>query len=223
MEFPLRLALTVAASGWKIGVMATLLAFWAPSGMEIIVLLVVGLVLFGGNLPDVGRSVGKGLIEFRRGLKDLKSSAGFDEVSKVKDEMMNMARDVDPRRMMDVDEEHLPDDPYKDVYQEGEFNEVETSKPALDAPEDSGGDGEIVAEESNDHSPAERDGEPASMDDEPDGHGEPTDSASDTDSAGGTDSAGASEDAEEESRLEGSHREPHEEEDPPTFGYDRHG
>jgi sec-independent protein translocase protein TatA len=33
---------------------------------EVILLLIIGVVLFGKKLPDVGRSVGKALSEFRR-------------------------------------------------------------------------------------------------------------------------------------------------------------
>src|ERR1700742_1343627 len=32
------------------------------------VLLILGLLLFGKRLPEVGRSVGKGIIEFKKGL-----------------------------------------------------------------------------------------------------------------------------------------------------------
>ncbi len=38
---------------------------------EILVVLVVALLVFGGRLPQVGRSLGRGLSEFRRGLKGL--------------------------------------------------------------------------------------------------------------------------------------------------------
>lgn len=34
---------------------------------EIIALLVIGVLLFGNRLPDVGRSLGKTLIEFKKG------------------------------------------------------------------------------------------------------------------------------------------------------------
>ena len=38
---------------------------------ELIVILVVALVIFGKRLPEVGRSLGKGIVEFRRGLKGI--------------------------------------------------------------------------------------------------------------------------------------------------------
>ncbi len=40
---------------------------------EIMILLILGVLLFGKKLPEVGRSVGKMLVEFKRGM------AGFEE------------------------------------------------------------------------------------------------------------------------------------------------
>ncbi len=39
--------------------------------MEMTIVLVIGLLLFGRRLPEVGRSLGKGIVEFKRGLKDI--------------------------------------------------------------------------------------------------------------------------------------------------------
>jgi sec-independent protein translocase protein TatA len=36
-----------------------------------IILAVIGILLFGKRLPEVGRSLGKGIIEFKKGLKGL--------------------------------------------------------------------------------------------------------------------------------------------------------
>lgn len=44
------------------------LAFWSPGPAEMLVLAVVALLLYGGNLPEVARSWGKSFAEFRRGL-----------------------------------------------------------------------------------------------------------------------------------------------------------
>jgi len=41
------------------------------SASEIAIILVIGLLLFGPKLPQVGRSLGKALTEFKRGLKGL--------------------------------------------------------------------------------------------------------------------------------------------------------
>ncbi len=49
------------------------LAFWSPGPGEMMVLAVVALLLYGGNLPEVARSWGKTFAEFRRGLTGLQS------------------------------------------------------------------------------------------------------------------------------------------------------
>jgi sec-independent protein translocase protein TatA len=38
---------------------------------EIIILLLLGVLLFGRRLPEVGRYLGKGLVEFKKGFKGL--------------------------------------------------------------------------------------------------------------------------------------------------------
>jgi sec-independent protein translocase protein TatA len=38
---------------------------------EIIVLLIIGVLLFGRRLPEVGRYLGKGIVEFKKGVKGL--------------------------------------------------------------------------------------------------------------------------------------------------------
>lgn len=45
------------------------LAIWTPGPMEMVVIGVIALLLFGRRLPEVGRSLGQGLVEFKRGLK----------------------------------------------------------------------------------------------------------------------------------------------------------
>ncbi len=50
----------------------TILAMWTPGIYELIVILVVALLLFGKRLPSVGRSLGRGIVEFKKGLKGVK-------------------------------------------------------------------------------------------------------------------------------------------------------
>ena len=45
--------------------------FHAPSMGELIVIAAIGLLLFGKRLPEVGRSLGKGIVEFKKGLKGI--------------------------------------------------------------------------------------------------------------------------------------------------------
>ena len=45
-------------------------------GQEILLLLVLGVLLFGRKLPEIGRSLGKTMVEFKKGMKGIE-----DEVS----------------------------------------------------------------------------------------------------------------------------------------------
>ena len=42
-----------------------------PSLPEMLVILAIGLLLFGKRLPEVGKSLGKGIVEFKKGLKGI--------------------------------------------------------------------------------------------------------------------------------------------------------
>ena len=70
----------------------TTMTAWAPGPMELGILLVIVLVLFGaGKLPQVGRSIGSAITEFRDSVKggggdgdddgDSKTSAASTEES----------------------------------------------------------------------------------------------------------------------------------------------
>jgi sec-independent protein translocase protein TatA len=50
---------------------ALLLAWGIPYGGDWIVIAIIGLLLFGKRLPEVGKSLGKGIVEFKKGLKGI--------------------------------------------------------------------------------------------------------------------------------------------------------
>lgn len=49
------------------------------SPMHILVILVVALLLFGSRLPEVARSMGRAINEFKRGLKDVEEDISVDD------------------------------------------------------------------------------------------------------------------------------------------------
>jgi sec-independent protein translocase protein TatA len=48
------------------------LAFQFPGGWEWLIVLIIALLIFGARLPSIMRSVGKSIVEFKKGIKDVK-------------------------------------------------------------------------------------------------------------------------------------------------------
>jgi len=51
--------------------MNSLFAFFQLGAQEMIILLILGVLLFGRKLPEVGRYLGKGIVEFKKGIRGL--------------------------------------------------------------------------------------------------------------------------------------------------------
>jgi len=62
------------------------LAIGMPVGAEWLVIAALGLLIFGKRLPEVGRSLGKGIVEFKKGLKGVQ-----DDVTQVDDQIEDQA------------------------------------------------------------------------------------------------------------------------------------
>lgn len=59
---------------------------WTPGWMEMAVIGVIALLLFGKRLPEVMRSLGKGIVEFKKGVKGIEDEVektGSEETKKV--------------------------------------------------------------------------------------------------------------------------------------------
>ena len=64
---------------------------WTPGGMELVIILVIVLVIFGpGKLPQVGRSLGNAISEFKQSVtkkgedEDESPNANFDKETDAK-------------------------------------------------------------------------------------------------------------------------------------------
>lgn len=67
------------------------LAIGMPGPFEWIIIAGLGLLIFGKRLPEVGKSLGKGIVEFKRGLKSVE-----EEVSMVDDEPTQPRKQIPP-------------------------------------------------------------------------------------------------------------------------------
>jgi sec-independent protein translocase protein TatA len=43
---------------------------WAPGPMELVIVLVIVMVLFGNRLPGTMRSLGQSLVQFKKGMRE---------------------------------------------------------------------------------------------------------------------------------------------------------
>jgi sec-independent protein translocase protein TatA len=98
------------------------LAIGLPMGPEWIVIAALGLLIFGKRLPEVGRSLGKGIVEFKRGLKGVE-----EEVENAVDETPVERRIAD---QSDANGKEAKFDPYtgKPIKPEAKFDPY-TGKP----------------------------------------------------------------------------------------------
>ncbi len=53
------------------GISPPILAFGLPGHGEWIILLILGLLIFGRRMPDVARSIGRSIVEFKRGIRSV--------------------------------------------------------------------------------------------------------------------------------------------------------
>jgi len=72
------------------------LAFWTPGPLELVVILAVLVLVFGKRLPDIARSVGRSLTEFKKGINEAKDTKDdfVSDVRRVKNDVVDQAKDA---------------------------------------------------------------------------------------------------------------------------------
>jgi sec-independent protein translocase protein TatA len=81
------------------------------SPTAVIVILLIGVMLFGGRLPEIARSIGKGILEFQRGMNEWGNEAKktiFDESSSSSSSSSKPTDDSRPTSKADVQETSAP-------------------------------------------------------------------------------------------------------------------
>lgn len=74
--------------------------FGMPGGIEWIVILIVALLIFGKRLPEVMKSLGKGIVEFKKGIKGVEDEVE-DSASKQPDKLETTDKKHDKIEMND--------------------------------------------------------------------------------------------------------------------------
>ena len=69
--------------------LTNILGFWTPGPLELIIILVVAVLIFGRRLPEIARGLGKSLTEFKKGVKETQ-----DEVNDVVDDVKKEVEDA---------------------------------------------------------------------------------------------------------------------------------
>ena len=69
---------------------------WMPQGYEWLIILVVALLIFGKRLPEIARSIGKSLTEFKKGISEAKDTNDelVNDVKKVGNDVVKETKDA---------------------------------------------------------------------------------------------------------------------------------
>ena len=83
-----------------------------PGWAEIGILLVIGLLIFGKRLPEVGRNLGRSIIEFKKGIKGIDDEINAEASRKPADQIKGSddPAKISPDPNSEVEEAQQPQD-----------------------------------------------------------------------------------------------------------------
>ncbi|MBS1259555.1 MAG: Sec-independent protein translocase protein TatA [Candidatus Scalindua arabica] len=81
--------------------------FGMPGGIEWIIILIVALLIFGKRLPEVMKSMGKGIVEFKKGVKGVEDDV--ENATEQKPDKIETAENKNENKSekTETDKEHI--------------------------------------------------------------------------------------------------------------------
>lgn len=69
---------------------------WAPGPLEIVVIGIIAILVFGKRLPEIARGLGKSLTEFKKGVKEAKDTEKelVNDVKEVGNDLVNQVKNT---------------------------------------------------------------------------------------------------------------------------------